>query len=135
MRKLLIVAALLLLPRAADADPAPWVWASTCAIDWGTTYYGVTAHGPEGLVNGQHYVRETNPTVNWLRDRPALMVGLGASLDVGTWVILRRLDRRHHRLATGLYYGLTVYRGYLVARTVQSIAVADDPLPIWLRVN
>lgn len=128
MRWMILVVALLVSPTAS-AEPAPWIWASTCAIDWTTTYYGVTQHGPQGLVVGQHYVAESNPTVNWLRETPALMVGVGAGIDVATWALLRKLDRRHHRLTTMLYVGMAGYRGYLVGKTLRAIRLADDPLP------
>lgn len=126
--------ALALVLVAAPAQAVDWsqaIWMAACASDWSVTYVGVSAHGPDGRLPGQHYFTEENPMVNWLAPQPAAMTALGVSIDAAAWFALQPLARRKPKLARVVFLGLAAYRSTLVVRGIHNIARADQ-LPTFL---
>lgn len=117
-----VAAALLVLslaPAAADAQgtgrpslKAPTLAASiAAAADWATTYHALA----------NFHVREANPLLRHLDDRPAAMISLGAAIDAAAfsgWNLA--VGKKHPRLAAAGLWAMTGFRAYLAIHNLRN---------------
>lgn len=110
----LLVIVLCLCASVANAQPqqssgalntATVVFSATAGADWLTTH--------RALSNG---MRETNPTLTMLKNRPTPTVIVGMAQDVVTVWAVRKVGKRHPKLGTVTFYGLSAFRGFLAYR-------------------
>ncbi len=99
--KMILLPLFLLLPLTVHAQDAPslkvpmTVFAASAAADWSSTAYCVSSP----------YCHEANPMFAWAQPHgvPA-MIALGASFDVATGLLFKRIGVHHPKLAAiGLY--------------------------------
>jgi hypothetical protein len=101
--------------QAQSLTAATKAFATAATADWITTYQTT---GP--------WVHESNPTIAWLYDRPAVMVMTGAAIDVaGVWGWNRYVGRHHHKLAIVGLYAASGLRLYFAQQNVRNVHIAQ----------
>jgi hypothetical protein len=81
------------------------------AADWASTYHALK----------NYHVRETNPLLSSLDDRPGRMVALGAAIDVGAMTAWNMtVGKKHPKLATAGMWAMTAFRGYLAVHNMRN---------------
>jgi hypothetical protein len=81
------------------------------AADWATTYHALKFYK----------VREANPLLRHLDDRPAKLVTLGAAIDAGAmfgWNYT--VGRRNPKLAAAGLWTMTAFRAYLAIHNLRN---------------
>jgi hypothetical protein len=106
---------------AQDGLRAPTIAASAAAAaDWASTYYALT-----------HFrVREMNPILSPLQDKPGRMVSMGALIDVGIvsgWNL--GIGRRNERVAAAGLWAMAAFRGYLAIHNLRNTRRAERREP------
>lgn len=105
-----LLLSLTLLPAPASAEEGVSLKAATvaatsaAAADWISTYHALK----------YFKVRETNPLLRPIDNRPGAMVTVGALIDVGavtTWNMT--MGRKHPRIAAAGLWAMTAFRAYL----------------------
>lgn len=105
------VALLLLLTSASGASAQTLklpnsIFAAAATADWVSTYQFI-----------QRGANETNPLINRMQTKPALMIASGAAIDVaGLWAWNRYVGEKHPRLAAVGLYAAAGFRIWLAAR-------------------
>ena len=107
------------MPSVAAAEGAPsslrvaTIAASVAAAaDWASTYHALK----------NYHVRETNPLLSSLDDRPGRMVALGAAIDVGAMTAWHMtMGKKHPKLATAGMWAMTAFRGYLAVHNMRNM--------------
>jgi hypothetical protein len=95
------------------------VFAGAAVSDWAVTYHGLATHKFD----------EGNPLIRRWQHRPLLMVGAGAAIDVGEWLLWNRfVGREHPKLAVAGLYAAAVYRSYLAGRGLRFINAPGAPV-------
>jgi hypothetical protein len=96
-------------------------WVAAAAMDQVTTYKFLSDY--PGLL------RERNPLVRGLDNRPAAMAAVGGAIDAATgWAAWKVLGRSHPRIAFAVFAGAAAYRAYLVGSNIQRMRGAQDAL-------
>jgi hypothetical protein len=106
---LFFLVCMLLFPRVTVGESLripTIVYGTAAASDWASTYYAVK----------YRYATERNPALRFLQDDPAIMIAVGAGMDVvGVWIWNRYAGAKHPMLAKwGLYIGAAMRLSFAV---------------------
>jgi hypothetical protein len=91
------------------------IWLAAAGADNVTTYRGISQ--PPVTLNGVTYsIREGNPFLSPMQDKPALMLGVASAVDAGSAALWLHVGKTHKWVAVSALIGQAAFRGYLVSR-------------------
>jgi hypothetical protein len=96
------------------------IWLASAGADNVTTYHAVTQ--PPVWVNGNlHFIREGNPLLATMQDKPAMMLTVASAADVASAALWLHVGKTHKWAAVGAFIGQAAFRGWLVSRTLDNL--------------